>query len=113
MWNSNLTSQNSDEIERVQKSFAHIALGSQYVDYRQALEALGLETLKERRIKLCRRFALKSSKHPLHSKWFVKESSSKTFNTRSIKKKYIVPFARLERFKQSPLLYLTQLLNDL
>ena len=113
MWNSNLTNQNSDEIERVQKSFAHIALGSQYVDYRQALEALGLETLKERRIKLCRRFALKSSKHPLHSKWFVKESSSKTFNTRSIKKKYIVPFARLERFKQSPLLYLTQLLNDL
>ena len=113
VWNSSLTDQCSNEIERVQKSFAQITLGTQYISYQNALHMLGLESLRSRRQKICEKFALKSSKHPNHSKWFFKEEPTKKIQTRSKQLKYKVPFARLERFKQSPVPYLTNILNHM
>ena len=112
-WNSNLTEHCSKEIERVQKSFAHIVLGDQYVNYQNALQILGLETLKTRRHKICKKFALKSSKHPNHSKWFLKQETTAKIKTRRKPLKYKAPFARLERFKRSPIPYLTNILNSM
>ena len=111
VWNSNLSEHCSKEIERVQKSFAHIVLGDQYVNYLNALQILGLESLKSRRLKICKKFALRSSKHPNHSKWFLKQDTEKT-HTRRKSLKYKVPFARLDRFKRSPIPYLTNILNS-
>ena len=54
------TKENSDDLERVQKAAVKIILGNQYKnDYEEALEKADLETLKERRIKLCLKFAKK------------------------------------------------------
>ena len=59
VWHSGLSDENSNEIERVQKSAVKIILGEQYVGYENALVKLNMESLKERRVQLCTSFALK------------------------------------------------------
>ena len=60
-----------DEIERVQKSFLHIALGSNYCSYGEALKVTNMQTLENRRNQLCLTFAKKAAKHKKHEHWFV------------------------------------------
>ena len=64
------------DIERTQKSFLHIALGPDYVDYENALNIAGLETLQSRRTTLCTRFAIKAAKHQKHQNWFQLNNSN-------------------------------------
>ena len=45
VWNPNLTKDESYQIERVQKSFLHIVLGTKYTDYETALNITNLESL--------------------------------------------------------------------
>ena len=71
-----------------------------------------METLADRRTNLCKSFALKASKHPRHGAWF-KPNEVKGVDTRSIKTKYATPITRLSRFKNSPIPYLTSLLNKM
>ena len=110
VWNVGLTQEEVLTIERVQKSFLHIALGGNYVGYKSALEESGLETLSGRRTKLCSKFAFKTSKHPQHQHWFVPKKSGP--HTRSVKVSYKPALCRLKRLKKSPIPYLTNLLND-
>ena len=70
VWNSGLTKEEISDIERAQKSFLHIALGPEYVDYENALNSAGLDTLQSRRTTLCRRFGSKAAKHERHQYWF-------------------------------------------
>ena len=58
VWNFNITKQNEKELERVQKVAVGLILGN-YNSYKEALEYLNLESLKERRNVLSRRFAEK------------------------------------------------------
>ena len=111
VWNSGLTKEEVTDIERVQKSFLHIALGHEYVDYKSALEITYLETLESRRLKLCKKFVVKSSRHPNHSEWFIRSEPGP--NTRSDKPKYKTPLCRLTRTRKGPIPYLTDLLNSL
>ena len=111
VWNSSITRDEVVEIERVQKAFLHIALGKDYHSYREALEKVELETLANRRLKLCEKFTVKSSKHPNHKNWF-KLNEKEGVDTRSIKTKYKTPLCNLERYKNSPIPYLTNLLNN-
>ena len=108
VWNSSLTKEDSSDIERVQKAFLHLVLGDGYSDYTNALIKLDLETLESRRVKLCTTFATKSAKHPKHQTWFELSDAPET---RSIKPVYKVPLHRLKRYKNSPIPYLTRLLN--
>ena len=108
-WNSGITQAEVLDIERVQKSFLHIALGHEYLDYQSALRISNLETLSLRRLKLCKKFAEKASKHPKHSKWFVMTKPG--LNTRSDKQTYKMPICRLARTSKGPIPYLTNLLN--
>ena len=103
VWNSNLTVSESNDIERVQKSFLHIVLGENHKGYENALKICKLETLKERRQKLCLNFAKKAAKHPSHTKWFKLQETKP--NARSKKTTYCTPITRLQRFRRSP--YLT------
>ena len=112
VWNSSITKEEVKELERVQKSFLHIALGSQYSNYEDALAQTGMETLENRRTKLCLSFGKKAAKHNKHSHWFEVKNYEKLPNTRSLKLKYNEPICRLERFRSSPIPYLTRLLND-
>ena len=110
VWNSGLTKEESSDIERVQKAFFHIALGDGYRNYTVALKQGNLDTLENRRTKLCSTFATRSSKHPKHKEWFVPNQPLGP-GTRSQKPDYKVPLSRLSRFKKSPIPYLTNLLN--
>ena len=111
VWNSGLTKEEIYDIERIQKSFLHIVLGSDYGSYQNALNLSNLETLESRRITLCRRFATRAAKHPKHRHWF-QLTDSNALNTRSEKLKYKLPLCRLARFQKSPIPYLTSLLNS-
>ena len=97
VWSPGLTKQCSNEIERVQKVFMHIALGSAYNSYSTALDTLQLERLSTRRLKICKTFARKSANHPRHKDWFQKYVKRECLTTRSKKPKYEVPLWRLER----------------
>ena len=84
-------------------------LGQDYKSYGKSLKYLGLETLYERRNKLCKNFANKSLKHPKFTKWF-KPNVKRSF-TRNIPTRFCEVNARTERFNKSPINYLTKLLN--
>ena len=109
VWNPNLTKDDSYQIERVQKAFLHIALGSEYSDYNTALKRTKLESLEHRREILCSKFAKKSAKHPKHKQWFALNENER--NTRCKKSMYKEPLYRLSRYRNSPIPYLTRLLN--
>ena len=110
VWNSNIKKEEVVDIERVQKCFLHLALGSGYTSYHEALQTAHLETLEDRRTGICTKFALKASKHPKHKDWFVPTDPSRP-DTRQQKQQFKPPLCRLKRFQKSPIPYLTNLLN--
>ena len=108
VWNNGLTKAETHEIERVQKTFLNIALGVNYLTYENALKTANLECLETRRMKLCTNFARKSLNHHKHSAWFkLNKGAPSTRSKASLK----LPLYRLTRFRESPIPYLTRLLN--
>ena len=105
---------NSIQIERVQKVACHIILGDKYETYDNALNIIGHDSLNTRRVQLCMTFAKKALKNPNYSNWFC-PSKAKQSKTRNIKMKIenkLKPvMTRTERYENSPLPYLTKLLN--
>ena len=71
---------------------------------------VGLESLEERRHKLCLKFAKNAVKHNKHSKWFV--PNVRVANTRLEQDKFCPVYAKHKRFEDSPISYLTKLLNS-
>ena len=112
IWRCHLApKENSDAIERVQKTALAIILSPDYRSYDEALEITKLEKLDKRRIALSLNFAKKAIKHPEHSKWFSKQDASTNVQTRAFKPPYKPVQARTNRLLKSPVPYLTQLLN--
>ena len=107
-WNSGLTKEQSDQIERVQKLSARIILGDFTISYRAALSILGLETLQNRRFKVSKNFAMKTLKSR-HSDMFSENSSSHFTRNR---KPFNETQSHSKRAFESPLVYLTRLLNS-
>ena len=97
-------------IERVQKAFLHIVLGRDYIDYEKALNSTNLESLEVRRISLSTKFAKRSANHSKHKHWFALNKNIK--NTRRKNPVYTPTLYRLERYRHSPIPYLTSLLNE-
>ena len=110
-WNPGLTKAQVNQIERVQKCALAIILEKEYISYSHALETVELETLSDRRLELCIKFAQKSQKHPKFSKWFC-INENEGMETRSIKTTLKPVQHRTDRYGKSPLAYLTRLLND-
>ena len=108
-WHGAITRNERVDIERVQKVALHIILGERYENYQNALDITELDTLEDRRDKLCLKFAKKAEKDPKHKKWF---SSRPKTSTRQKNLKYWDVVARTERLKRSPIAYLTQILNQ-
>ena len=81
-----------------------------YTSYKNALKTLNLSSLDSRRDKLCLKFANKAVKNPKHNKWF--KLNTIDVNTRQEKTKYCPVIAKKDRYKLSPLSYLTSLLNQ-
>ena len=107
-WQGALTLNDKTDIERVQRCALHIILGKDYISYKTALESLKIENLEVRRVRLCLNFALKAEAHAKFRNWFIK--NTKTYNTRS-KIRYKEVYGKHARYTNSPLAYLTRLLN--
>ena len=109
VWHSSLTGVDRLRIERVQKTACHIILGDEYRSYTSALRTLHLDSLFVRRQKLCKSFAKKCYNNTKFTTWFkrhVKHSA-----TRSTSPRFNKVYCRLNRFENSPISYLTEILN--
>ena len=106
-----LTLEQSQTLERIQKTCLRIILGDMYFSYDSALEMSGLQTLYSRREKRCLDFALKSIEHPRNKKMFPlnNRTNGHTFNT---KEKFIVNWARTGKYQDSTIPYCQRLLNE-
>ena len=62
VWNSGLTIEQIDQLERVQKLALSAILGEKYESYEKALDKTKLERLSERRKKICIKFIKKNMK---------------------------------------------------
>ena len=109
VWNSSLTGEDIANLERLQKTALHIILSDQYTSYTSALKETGLDKLSDRRRKICLKFAKKAQKHSKFSKWF---RPNPKLQKRLLQPKFCPVVYKKERFKKSPLSYLTGLLNN-
>ena len=118
VWEPGLSKEEVKQLERVQKTAFHVILGEGYTGYQRSLTVLDCETLKNRRVQICLNFANKALRHPKYSSWFTenKVNTDKVQpNTRGPKSKPTVlkPVPhRTNRYRDSPLPYLTSLLNS-
>ena len=67
VWHSGLTAENSEDLERVQKSSLKIILKEKFQSYEHALSLLDLDSLAERREILCLQFAKKLLRRKLRN----------------------------------------------
>ena len=109
VWNSSLTGEDISNLERLQKTALHIILSDQYSSYSSALKKTGLEKLSDRRSKICIKFAKRAQKHSKFSNWFKPNPKR---NKRLQQPKFRPVVFKKDRFKKSPLSYLTNLLNN-
>ena len=109
VWQGNITLAEKQDIERVQKVALHIILGDKYENYRNALKITKLDSLEARRKHICTNFARKAEKNTKHRNWFKLKPNR---NTRKEPDKYWNPIARTNRLTNSPICYLTRLLNN-
>ena len=106
VWSSSL----SEDLERTQKSFSKLILKHSYITYEEALLALNLQTLEDRRIELSLKFAKKCLTNCKFKDLFP-ENKTHWYQTRH-KEKYTVPFCNTERIKQSGIMNMIHQLNS-
>jgi hypothetical protein len=111
VWHSSLTSENAEDLERVQKNAVRIILGKPYNDYNEALEKIGLQTLNERRNELSLKFAKKCLKNDKTKGMLPLRSKIHTMENRN-EENFVVKYANTERLKNSAIPYMQRMLND-
>ena len=111
VFHSNLTLQQSEKIEKIQKTSLKVILGDMYVSYSAALEMCGLETLSDRREERCLSFSLKSIKHPKNRRLFPLNPSTSEYFVRQ-KEIFQVNFAKTDDYKKSAIPFCQRLLNE-
>ena len=111
VWNSGLTQEDSENLERVQKSALRIILQEKFTSYENALNLLELESLAERREILCIQFAKKCTNNPKMKHLFQTSNKTHLMNTR-FQELYEVNHANTGRLQNSPVIYMQKLLNQ-
>ena len=102
-----LTAEMRDQIESVQKRASKMIFGW-HTHYDEIINSGKMQTLDRRREDLTRRFAEKTSKNARFGHWFREKDNN--VNLR-VKKRFVEDYARTERMKKSPVLYMQRLLN--
>ena len=110
VWHSSLTRKNTDDLERVQKSALKLILKERYTDYKNALKVVRLDTLEERRQKLCLKFAKACVRHEKLTDMFPKQKYCHNMNMRQ-NDKFVIKRARTERLQRSAVVNMQRLLN--
>ena len=111
VWHSSLTEENSQDLERVQKTAMKIILKNKYKGYKKSLMKLEMDTLKVRRQNLSLNFAIKSTKNKKMNHMFPKNIKLHLMETRN-PEKFTVQHANTERLKRSPIIFMQNLLNE-
>ena len=106
-WNPSLTNDDITDIERVKNTALKIILGEDYNDYESCLKLNQLKTLEERRKDLCLRFAQKCTQNKNHQALFKLNENRNLHHPT----KYQIPFCKHDRYRNSPIPYLINLLN--
>ena len=97
VWHSSLSKEDSQNIERVQKSAFQVILGPKYTSYNNACKYLNVQPLYERRQHLCLKFGKKAFKNRKFTKWF--EINHKVIKTRQEQPALLPVIARTQRFE--------------
>lgn len=110
VFHSMLTTEDSNNIERIQKITLRILLGPNYESYDSACQKLNIDSLKTRRENLSLNYALKLLDCPQGKNFFCFTEKKNIF----LRKQPLLqtPLAHTNRYKNSPLPYLTRLLNQ-
>ena len=111
VWHSSLTAENSDDLERVQKSAFKVILQDKFNGYKNALIVLELDTLSERRKQLCLNFAQKCLNNKKTKQMFPLNNKTHTMNTRNTDK-FHVQHANTSRLQNSSIVYMQKILNE-
>ena len=108
VWHSSITKKQSSQIESVQKLAFRIILKQSYSSYKNACSFFETVTLKQRRLEICSRFALKNveSSNSLF-KLAENDPRLRTRRTRVLEYK-----CRTKRYQRSSLPFLASLLNS-
>ena len=69
------------------------------------------EPLEGRRIDACKTFIMRTLKNPIHSGMFKEYSNC--YQTRNKFRKFLIPQAKTRRFQTSPLVFLSNLANEM
>ena len=110
VWHSSLSEDNKNDLERVQKSALKIILDDRYQGYKKAFLKLDIESLNDRREKLCLSFAIKAAKNDKSKHMFPLNLKTHNMETRETEK-FKVQHALTDRLKNSALIYMQNLLN--
>ena len=110
VFHSMMTNDDVDDLERVQRNVVRTIMGQRYICYESALNFLELDPLDIRREQLCLTFALKCLRNNKFNHWF-QINPQNPHNLREIPK-FVEPLCVTERYRNSPLVYLTRILND-
>ena len=103
-----LTDEMDLELERLQDRALSCIYGGNISGRRMRAKAQ-LETLRQRRIDHCDRFAQKCLKNPRFAKWFPTNTARRS--SRRPGTQYQETYARCDRLKNSPVFYLRRRLN--
>ena len=108
-----LTEDQSNNLERVQKTALKIVLqkSQKSQNYQKSLNTLQLDSLKNRREKLCLIFAQKCQTNTKMKDFFQKNKNHHIMQTRN-PEHFQTQFANTERLKKSPIIYMQGLLNN-
>ena len=107
VWHSGLTRQQTNQIEKIQKTAFRILLGDNYISYDVACTLLGVEPLELRRTQLCLNF----SKKDLKKDNTIFKKCPVMPQTRRVPNLVQKIFCRTQRYENSSLPYLSKLLN--
>ena len=111
VWHSSLTQKDSRDLERVQKSALKVILGDKYKSYEEALKTIRIDSLAERRQKICLKFAQQCLRNEKMRDMFPRNLSDHMMKKRNAEK-FIVTKALTERFRKSAIPSMQRLLNN-
>ena len=95
----------------MQKNALRIILKERYTTYDEALNALNLQNLENRRVMLCKKFAVSCVNNVRTRKHFQLSEKTHPMKTRR-QVEFNVEFANTERFRKSTIPFLQRLLNE-
>ena len=93
------------------KAAVKVILGKRYTTYKNALKDLRIDSLNDRRRKLCLSFAKKSLKNEKVKNMFSTNKSRHHMKTRT-RKKFHEQISKTKRYHKSAIPYMTRILNE-